>query len=221
MKINIFFSLLSIALINIGIAQANSSAKNILLIAVDNLKPSLKSYDANKNNTPNFNRLVKIGSVFKNAILQQDPSGFSQTNITIGIQPDYTKKGTLQTYFKTFASTLLVPKHLHTQDYKTVVTGNIYNQSTDYYSRNTKSARAPYISKKYNDPNCRAIALGKYQNIQGKTYATNITKETKKKGIVIASKLYACETACFETKNKVDEILNTIISKELKNQLKK
>jgi len=85
MKIKIFLPILLFTISTIGIAQKNSTPKNILFIAVDDLKPMLNVYGENQMHTPNFDRLAEMGVIFENAHVQQAVCGPSRASIMTGI----------------------------------------------------------------------------------------------------------------------------------------
>ena len=65
--------------------------KNVLFIAVDDLKPLLSNYGHPEMITPNFDRLAKMGATFTNAQVQYAVCGPSRASVMTGTYPDITK----------------------------------------------------------------------------------------------------------------------------------
>ncbi len=70
-------------------SQAENNRKNVLLIAVDDLKPLLGIYGADFMHTPNIDRLGKMGTVFMNNHCQVALCGPSRSSLMTGIYPDH------------------------------------------------------------------------------------------------------------------------------------
>ena len=81
------------------INQKQGKKKNILFIAIDDLKPLLSNYGESQMHTPNFDRLAKMGMTFTNAHVQYAVCGPSRASVMTGSNPDKTKVWDLHTYF--------------------------------------------------------------------------------------------------------------------------
>ena len=66
------------------------SPKNILFIAVDDLKPVLGCYGNKLVKTPNIDKLSEKGVVFMHNYCQQAVCGPSRASIMTGMRPDHT-----------------------------------------------------------------------------------------------------------------------------------
>jgi len=183
MKIKIFLPILLFAISTIGIAQENSP-KNILFIAVDDLKPMLNVYGENQMHTPNFDRLAEMGVIFENAHVQQAVCGPSRASIMTGMYPDGTKVWDLHTNFRESAPELLsMPEYLITQGYETTATGKIYHAGSTSGGHDSKSWSIPYVKPTNFDPKYGEPAFGAYQNPDTKKKFSALEKEAIAKGI--------------------------------------
>lgn len=81
-------------------AQGPRRKMNVLLIAVDDMRPELGCYGAKHVHTPNLDALAKIGTVFTRAYCQQAVCSPSRTSLLTGLRPDTTKVYDLQTHFR-------------------------------------------------------------------------------------------------------------------------
>ena len=77
-----------------------TNKKNILFIAVDDLKPLLSNYGHIEMHTPNFDRLADMGMTFTNAHVQYAVCGPSRASVMTGTNPDKTKVWDLHTDFR-------------------------------------------------------------------------------------------------------------------------
>lgn len=192
MKIKIFLLILLFTISTIGIAQENSTPKNILFIAVDDLKPMLNVYGENQMHTPNFDRLAEMGVIFENAHVQQAVCGPSRASIMTGMYPDRTKVWDLHTDFRESAPELLsMPEYLIAQGYETTATGKIYHQGSTSGGHDAKSWSIPYVKPTNYDPKYGEPAFGAYQNPETKAAFAQIEKEAKEKGITKSGKIRA------------------------------
>lgn len=161
-----------------------SAQKNILFIAVDDLKPLLNCYGATEMHTPNFDRLAEMGVIFENAEVQQAVCGPSRASIMTAMYPDHTKVWDLHTNFRESAPELLsMPEYLITQGYETTATGKIYHQGSTSDGHDAKSWSIPYVSPDYYDPKYGEPAFGAYQHPETKKKYAALEKEALENGI--------------------------------------
>ncbi|SNR78044.1 Arylsulfatase A [Lutibacter agarilyticus] len=188
-NINIAFLLLSILILGScktnkkSVKLTNSKPKNILFIAVDDLKPLLNAYGESEMYTPNIDRLAKMGTIFTNAHVQQAVCGPSRASVMTGMYPDHTKVWDLETNFRESAPELMsMPEYLITQGYETSATGKIYHHGPvskghDYKSWSIPHTEPNYFDEKYGNP---VLA---YQNPENKRLLTSYINEAKEKGL--------------------------------------
>ena len=80
--------LLILSLIIVVPAQAAERAPNVLMIAVDDLRPMLGCYGDPRAKTPNMDRLAAKGVLFERAYCQYAKCGASRLSIMTGLRPD-------------------------------------------------------------------------------------------------------------------------------------
>lgn len=165
--------------------ETDGKKKNILFIAVDDLKPLLNSYGESQMITPNFDRLAKMGVSFTNAHVQYAVCGPSRASVMTGTYPDRTKVWDLHTNFRESAPELIsMPEYLISQGYETTAVGKIYHKGSSSpghdgksWSINHKLAKDEDYPEKYGAP-----AYGFYQNPETKKRMEALTEEAKSKG---------------------------------------
>ncbi len=77
----------------------SSKKKNILFIAVDDLRPELGCYGASYMQTPHIDHLAAQGLVFENAYCQQAVCAPSRNSVMTGLRPDAIKIYDLEFFF--------------------------------------------------------------------------------------------------------------------------
>lgn len=176
----------------VTLCNAQNTKKNILFIAVDDLKPLLSNYGVSEMITPNFDRLAKMGMTFTNAHVQYAVCGPSRASIMTGVNPDRTKVWDLHTDFRKSAPNLMsMPEYLITQGYQTTAVGKIYHQGATSTSpgHDAKSWSIPHQSPENYDSKYGRPAFNYYQNPETKRQLEKIEKEARKKGITKSGKI--------------------------------
>ena len=84
---NDFMKLFSILII-LFCSSLTAKDKNVLFIAVDDLKPLLNCYGYNYAVSPNIDKLAGDGTIFSNAHCQQAVCGPSRVSLLTGYFPD-------------------------------------------------------------------------------------------------------------------------------------
>lgn len=178
-KIVIFILLVSCS----SIAQVTQKQKNILFIAVDDLKPLINAYGENYMVTPNFDRLIKSGVMFENAEVQQAVCGPSRASVMTGTYPDRTKVWDLQTDFRESSPTLIsMPEHLIVHGYNTVGIGKIYHKGSTSPGHDGKSWTIPHSIPENYDPNYGAPSFSYYQDSATKAEHKRLMEEAAADG---------------------------------------
>ena len=117
-KIILYFLLLSI--------NANAK-KNILFIAVDDLKPLIGAYGDTFANTPNLDELASLGTTFTNSHVQQAICAPSRVSLLTGLRPDLTEVWDLGTQMREKNPNILtLPQYFKNNGYTTVGMGKIF-----------------------------------------------------------------------------------------------
>lgn len=109
--------------------QASSQPKkNILFIAVDDLRPELGCYGASYMKTPNIDKLAQQGLLFENAYCQQAVCAPSRNSIMTGLRPDAMDIYDLETFFRTkVPNVVTLPQQFKNNGYTTEAVGKIYH----------------------------------------------------------------------------------------------
>ncbi|MBF0197309.1 MAG: sulfatase-like hydrolase/transferase, partial [Planctomycetes bacterium] len=112
---------------------ASFGAKNILFLAVDDLRPELGCFDVNRAKTPSIDRLAQSGVLFESAYCQVPVCGASRSSLLSGIYPTPKR---FTTYYSSVdknapAGTLTLPAHFRNNGYDTQCIGKIYHHADD------------------------------------------------------------------------------------------
>lgn len=164
--------------------------KNILFIAVDDLKPLLSNYGVSQMITPNFDRLAKMGMTFTNAHVQYAVCGPSRASVMTGTNPDKTKVWDLHTDFRESAPSLIsMPEYLISQGYETTAVGKIYHKGSSAPGHDGKSWSKPHKLPENFDSEYGIPAFSYYQDPATKSKFNIIIEEARNKGITKTGKL--------------------------------
>ncbi|WP_087520494.1 sulfatase [Polaribacter sp. SA4-12] len=163
---------------------SNTAKKNILFIAIDDLKPLLSNYGETQMITPNFDRLSKLGMTFTNAHVQYAVCGASRASVMTGTNPDTNKVWDLHTDFRESAPNLVsMPEHLINQGYESTGSGKIYHIPSAAKGHDGKTWSIPHQMPKNYDPKYGEPALAYYQNPETKKEIARLTAEAEAKGL--------------------------------------
>jgi iduronate 2-sulfatase len=103
---------------------------NVLMIAVDDLRPDLGCYGSRLAKTPNIDRLAARGVVFTKAYCQQAVCSPSRTSLMTGRRPDATRVWDLQTHFRVaLPDCVTLPEHFKRHGYHAAALGKIYHRN--------------------------------------------------------------------------------------------
>jgi len=102
--------------------------RNILFIAIDDLRPALGCYGDRTAVTPNIDRLAGRGTVFQRAYCQQAVCSPSRLSLMTGRRPDTTRVWDLGTHFrKALPEVVTLPQYFKAQGYHCRSIGKIYH----------------------------------------------------------------------------------------------
>ncbi|MQP25658.1 sulfatase-like hydrolase/transferase [Flavobacterium sp. LMO8] len=165
------------------VSLAQQKQKNILFIAVDDLKPLINAYGENQMKTPNFDRLIKSGVMFENAEVQQAVCGPSRASVMTGTYPDRTKVWDLHTDFRESSPTLVsMPEYLISQGYTTTAVGKIYHKGSTAPGHDGKSWSIPHVLPENFDPKYGTPSFSYYQDPATKAEHDRLMKEAEAQG---------------------------------------
>jgi iduronate 2-sulfatase len=169
---------------NKDVIATNTNKKNILFIAIDDLKPLLSNYGETQMKTPNFDRLAKMGMTFTNAHVQYAVCGASRASVMTGTNPDTNKVWDLKTDFRDSNPDLVsMPEHLINQGYESTGTGKIYHIPSAAKGHDGKTWSIPHKMPTNFDPTYGDPALNYYQDPATKKEIARLTAEAEAKGL--------------------------------------
>ncbi len=145
--------------------MANTPApRNILFIAIDDLKPILGCYGDALVKAPNIDRLAASGTVFLNNHCQQAVCGPSRASIMTGLRPDHTKVWDLKTRMRDVTPGIVsLPEYFISQGFETAGTGKIY----DPRCVERKSMDGPSWSIPFSNPDRLHYPVAPYKPVLG------------------------------------------------------
>ena len=120
--------------------------KNILFIAVDDLKPLLGCYGDPLAKTPNIDKLASCGAMFTHSYCQQAVSGPTRASLLTGKCPDYTKVWDLKTLIRDMNPEIVtLPQYLQGKGYATAGIGKIFDPRSVDKDEDKASWSVPYL----------------------------------------------------------------------------
>ena len=162
---NLFFAgglliLLALGACNNGNAPENTAKeetkakpKNILFIAVDDLKPMLGCYGDTFIQTPNIDRLAATGFVFQNNQCQQAVCAPSRASLLTGKRPDYTEVWDLKTLIRDKNPDIVtMPQYFKQLGYQTAAVGKIFDYRSVDHGADSVSWTYKFINVKNTSP---------------------------------------------------------------------
>jgi iduronate 2-sulfatase len=145
----------------ISLFSAQAEKMNILMIAVDDLRPELNLFGEHGMVTPNFDRLAQQGTVFQRAYCQFAVCGPSRASLMSGLRPNRERFiiDRRQPDVDTDApGTLTLSKYLKANGYKTQSLGKIYHsRNDDLDGWSLPPWRGPFLHNHYNLPENQTI----------------------------------------------------------------
>ncbi len=173
----------ALSLANPLIAAANKppKRKNVLFIAVDDLRCELGCYGAKHIISPNIDKLAARGLLFERAYCQQAVCSPSRTSLLTGLRPDSAKVWDLFTFFRdTVPDVVTLPQHFKNHGYHTESIGKIAHKSKmqdDKHSWSVKSRRT--------------WSKGYWQSEEGVKIREMLSKRADEKGLKGSDRYYA------------------------------
>jgi arylsulfatase A-like enzyme/GH35 family endo-1,4-beta-xylanase len=158
----------------------NKKQLNVVFIAVDDLKPTIRSFGDAFAVTPNMDMLARKSTLFLNAHTQQAICSPSRISLLTGLRPDKTQVYDLKTKMRDkLPNVVTIPQHFKQMGYTTAGVGKIFDprgvdkQSDDVsWSLPYKRAHQLKYPKDWGQP-----MVGYYQNQQIKEKIKSIIKK--------------------------------------------
>jgi arylsulfatase A-like enzyme len=123
--------------------------KNVLFIAVDDLKPLVSAYGDLHAKTPGMDRLAREGIVFKNSYCQQAICAATRASILTGMRPDKTRVWDLVTDFRQVnPNSVTLPQYFKLMGYETAGMGKIFHKESAGPGHDAPSWTVPYRDAK-------------------------------------------------------------------------
>lgn len=136
MKTNLFYLLLLLVVVGCAPATKEKSAaekpKNVLFIAIDDLRPELGCYGQSQIKSPNIDKLADEGMRFDRAYCQVPVCGASRASLLSGIRP--TRQRFVTFYSKVedeVPGAVTLPEHFKNNGYHTISLGKIFHHGDD------------------------------------------------------------------------------------------
>jgi len=168
-----FLCLPLVLLASTVVAAAPAEKLNVLMIAVDDLRPELNCYGASHIKSPYLDRLAADAVVFNRAYCQQAVCSPSRTSLMTGLRPDSTKVYDLETHFRdTVPDVVTMTQHFKEHGYQAVGMGKIYHGGLDdklsWSVPHTRPTANGYQVKANQDMIVRKRAAARNQGLTGK-----------------------------------------------------
>ncbi len=168
----------------VGLAQTTPK-KNILFIAVDDLKPLLGCYGDPLAKTPNIDRLASRGAIYTQSYCQQAVSAPTRASLLTGKCPDYTKVWDLQTLIRDMNPNIVTfPQYIRSKGYSTAGIGKIFDPRSVDASQDALSWSVPYIKESsFMDNSTGPIVNNYFRSAETRAQAAVLTSEGKALGL--------------------------------------
>lgn len=121
--------------------------RNILFVAVDDLRPEINCFGKDKLHTPNMNRLAGMGVQFDHAYCQIPVCMPSRASLMSGIRPDERQLSRIPRICTQGQPTL--PGHLQSHGYTTVSVGKVYHFNDDDEASWTRRYTDTFYEQEY------------------------------------------------------------------------
>eukprot|EP01060_Flectonema_neradi_P016062 TRINITY_DN2266_c1_g1_i1.p1 TRINITY_DN2266_c1_g1~~TRINITY_DN2266_c1_g1_i1.p1 ORF type:complete len:532 (+),score=87.49 TRINITY_DN2266_c1_g1_i1:48-1643(+) len=109
-------------------AASSEQLKNVLFIAVDDLRPELNHLGHQYMHTPNIDKLASEGMSFQRAYVQYSYCGPSRNSFMTGRRPDATKAWSFMNHFRQVGPNwTTMPQYFKEKGYYTVGTGKLFH----------------------------------------------------------------------------------------------
>ena len=121
---------MSIALLQHLVCASTSVPKNVLFIAVDDMRPSIGAFNFSLAHTPNLDKLGATGTIFKRAYVQYAFCAPSRNSFMSGRRPDTTRVWNFVDHFReqeVGATWTALPEYFKKHGFVTMGSGKLYH----------------------------------------------------------------------------------------------
>lgn len=127
-NLTLMVALLAVLFLGHEVGAKPLARPNILILAVDDLKPTLGCYEDAHAITPHIDRLAAGGLTFTRAYAQQAVCGPSRASFFTGLRPDTLRVWDLKTKMRTQRPELVtLPQYFKEQGYHTASAGKVFD----------------------------------------------------------------------------------------------
>ena len=186
-------AMLFTALISVLIFSSSAVAKqkNVLFIAVDDLKPRLGCFGDDQVISPNIDQIAAAGTVFLNAHCQQAICGPSRVSLLTGYFPDrlgiYGMGPEAYKFRPKYPDMVTLPQHFKNNGYTTLGTGKIFdprNLTGDWTGPQDEASWTTFFGRNpYNKQSGGPLVNGYYHDPALKVLVDELTKKGKAEGL--------------------------------------
>jgi len=170
---------------------------NVLMIAVDDLKPLLNCYGETQIKTPNIDRLAEQGVVFTKAYCQWAVCGPSRASIMAGLTPDGTGIRNLTSKLRT----ITLPEYYLQNGYTTAACGKIYDPRNVDEQHDIYSWSVPYT-----DPSDYTYPAEYGSFVQGSNYRVTPNTATEQGPSGVDDDGYTDGQIALDALSKIDDL---------------
>ncbi len=203
------------------ILSASGRKKNVLFIAVDDLRPELGCYGHPMVKSPNIDALAKRGVLFERTYCQQAVCGPTRASLLTGKRPDTTKIYDLRTHIRTtMPDVVTLQQHFKNNGYFSVGIGKLFHvgleDSTSYsiphnigggvvyaLEENTKLLKAG--GKVTNDNGANAESTGGVRMRAHPTECADVPDETYQDGSLASLAIESLNKMASKAKSSSEE----------------
>ncbi len=146
------------------LAKAPGKRRNVLFIAVDDLRPELGCYDHKWIKSPNIDRLAGLGTVFNRAYCQVAVCGASRASLLTGLRPTPKRFLNYRTRAdKDAPGAMTLPEEFRRNGYHCISNGKIFHRKEDTADRSWSepSWRPAVDGRTFVDPESKTMIGGR------------------------------------------------------------
>jgi len=159
-----------------GTTEPAAGKRNVLFVAVDDLRPQLGCYGDKLVKSPSLDKLATTGLLFGRAYCQQALCSPSRSSLLTGRRPDTTKIVTIGPHFREFLPDVVtLAQHFKNNGYVTRAIGKVFHNGLD----DAPSWSAPWENAKVSGYSPKGQARLKERLAEAKKAGIDITDRRK------------------------------------------